>query len=150
MRRLFALVAGIALLGLVGFNVAASGAAETAPATAKSYQLDFEFQRHGQSVCKSQLIAQAGNWYVVCGLNASQNPITQIRLHTTPLTESPGQNHIRAVYEEIDAVTGEVKTISNAMVATLDGETSSISQGVYDENGEVVTVLSFEVKITPL
>lgn len=132
---------------ILGTGLGLSFGATAAPSR---YQMQFEFQRHGQSVCKSSIVADPGTWYVVCGLNARQNPLTQIRLHVTPIKESPKQNHVRSIYEEIDPATGEVLTVSNAMVAVLDGETSSVSQESYDEQGRPVPVLSFEVKVDPV
>lgn len=143
--RLFALLAGLIVTASVSF---ASNSAVGGPQ--KRYKLDFEFERHGKSVCKSQMVADAGTWYVVCGLNTSQNPITQMRLHITTVAESPTQSQVRTVFEEIDPATGEIKIISNGMIAVLDGETSSMSQGEYDDQGRVIPVLSFEVTVHPL
>lgn len=142
MRRLLFAFAGFAL-------IAVSAARASAPPPPR-YQLDFDFQRHGRSVCQSRLVAEAGTWYVACGLSSSANPVTQIRLHVAPVEGSPGQNHVRSLFEEIDPQNGQVKVLSNAMVAVLDGETSSVAQSGFDEEGLEVPLLAFEVKVTPL
>lgn len=132
----------LTLLGLLSVTVFAKE-------LPRQYSLDIEYTRHGKQLCRTQIVADVEEWYVVCGLDGAKNSIMDLRVSVEQIKDSAGQTMVAAKMTEIDPVTGILTLISNPRIAVLDHETSNISQSEIAPDGTELPTSSFSVTVRP-